>query len=145
MDTVEEPKEEIKKSYEIAYLIPTEEANKDLVSVVTKHGAEVRMEGGLKQLRLAYQINKVDQAYFGYLQFRAVPEQTKQLEQALRSTSYVLRSLITTLPVPSTKNEGTGAPRAPRPMVRPPIEKKPVVAPALSNEALEKKIEEILQ
>ncbi len=138
--------EEIKKQYEIGFLVPSEESAPELVAMLKRYEADITNEGTLKRIRLAYPIKKETSAVFGYFHFKAEPEKAKALEQDLRTNSMVIRSIIVRLPKPSKKGSGSGEGKSARPSAtaaRPATEQK--VAPSLSNEALEKKIEEILQ
>lgn len=134
---------EVKKTqYEIGYLVPTEEVGQEIASRMKSYDTEVTAEGAMKRIKLAYKIGKETQAFFGYIQFAAEPEKAKMLEQDLRANPNIIRTIIVKLPKPSKKGVGTGKP-SPRPVAAKPAAE-PQVA-AISNEALEKKIEEILQ
>ena len=99
---------------------------------------------------LAYQIKKENEAYFGYLHFLANTDKIKNISDDLKLNQKVLRFLIITPPI--TKMMRMATPRIikktfqPRAVERMEI-KKPSPAPTatLSNEALEKKLEEILK
>jgi len=143
-----------KRSYEIGFMARDEAGVAVLVNALKSHGGEIVLEGPVEQVPLAYKIKKQAQAHFGYLHFTMDPAQTAVLSDVLERAEGVLRFLITTPPFIKQK---------PRPMMPPDAawssssprraaeaaaqpEKKPA-APQLplSNEALEKKIEEILQ
>jgi ribosomal protein S6 len=140
-----------KKEYEIAVLLKTEGDLANVLTFIAQHGGEVISEAKARNLALAYEIKKQKEAVFAYCNFRAYPEEAKTLEHDLNSRQDVLRFLIIASPPPAEKavpamgvmrrgrrptrtagptSEAATKPQAPRP---------------LSNEALEKKIEEILQ
>ncbi len=133
-----EATETVKKEYEIAFLVRDEVAVEDLVRLLSQHQAEIKSEAPLRRIALAYKIKKESAAYFGVYQFEAQAEQVKALEHDLRISSSVIRALIVKHPSKAPgERPRTGHPR--------PASEKKAAAPALSNEALEKKIEEILQ
>lgn len=129
-----------KKEYELSYLAKTEEAAKEIGEILKSQGAEITGDTPGVKINLAYKIKKEDSAYFGYFHFSAVPGSVKQIEDALKIKSDVLRVLLITPPF--VKNKARTV--APRQRISKPII--PVEKPSapLSNEALEKKIEEIL-
>lgn len=128
------------KNYEVSFLSKTEGAAGDVMKLLRQHGAEVLEEGTLKKIGLAYAIEKETQAYFGFVYVKLPPQAVKSLEQDLRRSTFVLRFLIITLPAVATSSE------APRPRPQPVRLVTEARAPApLSNEAIERKIEEILK
>jgi ribosomal protein S6 len=147
-----------KKEYEIAYLARTEEDAAHIVALVREAGeatSSSQGSGGVKEersaakIKLAYEIDKETDAYFGVLRAELLPAAAKGLEETLRMDKRVLRSMVIVVDIKGMKKgsdvpHGEGA--SPRPSFRPsPIRpSEPRTAP-LSNEALEKKIEEILQ
>ncbi|OGZ00443.1 MAG: hypothetical protein A2945_03825 [Candidatus Liptonbacteria bacterium RIFCSPLOWO2_01_FULL_52_25] len=134
-----------KKNYEIAVLLKEEESLASALKLIHQHGVEIREEGGVKKIALAYPIEHMTQAYFGFFYAQAAPQDIKLLEKDLQTASAVLRSLI--IRTSSTKGAKEESPMR-RPQFRRPapssFETKPV-RKTLSNEALTKKIEEISQ
>lgn len=126
------------KDYEISFLLGQEKDVEDVLGLLKREGAEIIFEGTLKKIPLAYKIKKQSEAYFGHLHFRMSKDKIKSLENDLLTASGVLRSLIVTPPFVRSKPE----PKARTRIV--PAPRAPVGVP-LSNEALEQKIEEILQ
>ncbi len=124
--------EEQKKEYEISFLLTAPEAEKNLVSLLSRLGAEIYHQKPVAELRLAYKIKKYTSAYFGFCHFRALPEAIQEIKPALRLVPEVLRFLLVT---PTIKLVSEQPPRP---------ERKPA-APILSNEALSEKLEEILK
>lgn len=134
------------KNYEIAFLIKNESGVPDLLKLMKQYGAEISFEGQLRKIALAYKIKNETQAYFGYFHFTMSPEKIKTFDKDLKSNPMVVRSLIITPPfvkasepAARTKKETVeykeykAAPLSPK------------SALPLSNEELEKKIDEILQ
>ena len=126
------------KDYEISFLLGQEKDVEDVLKLLKREEAEIIFEGTLRKIPLAYKIKKQSEAYFGYLHFRMSKNKVKSLEKDFLTTSTVLRSLIITPPFVRPKPEPRARQRtAPAPPAQ--------VGVPLSNEALERKIEEILQ
>lgn len=123
--------EENKKDYEIAFVLISQEAAKEVVDILSQHQAEVFYQSPLVDLKLAYPIKKHVSAQFGFFQFRAGADVIEKIKNVLALNPNVLRSLIITPPGKLVSN------------AQPRQERKP--APILSNEALEQTIEEILK
>lgn len=141
-------KESNKKDYEISFLCKEEGGPEELRKFVLRSGGEILLEGPVERIALAYKIKKESTAYFGYFHFAMEPAEAKALEHDLNTAPFVLRYLIVTPPFQKMKPRGMGRPKtkgqqAPEPTAT--AEKKSVESLPLSNEALEKKIEEILQ
>jgi ribosomal protein S6 len=149
--------EKEKKEYEFAVLVKSEEDLASVVAFVKAHDAEISMEPRAKKLTFAYEVKKVKEGVFANLNFKALPEDAKALENDLHTKSEVLRSMIIASPppaeTPSREMAGPGGDRyerRPRTSSGPSAhaatsDAKPAAPRPLSNEALEKKIEEILQ
>ena len=145
-----------KKEYEISYMLKSQNATAVLDSVLSEYGAEVSYRGPVREFRLAYPLKKERMAYFGFAHFLAVPAEVAKIKESLKLKSEVLRVLVVTPPVKKSE-------RARRPGMREEVVKKTIVrnedaafspvaplAPvgsggALTNEALEAKLEEILK
>lgn len=138
-------KEIIKKDYEISFLCREEKGPEEVLRLVKRSGGEVATEGPVERIALAYKIEKESSAYFGFFHFSFSPSDMKALEHDLTTSPAVLRYLIITPPFVKAKSKGTGKPRPQAPTSDFAPEKKQVPTLPLSNEALEKKIEEILQ
>jgi ribosomal protein S6 len=148
--------EKDKKEYEIAVLVKNEEDLASVVELVRQHNAEIGAGPHAKKIALAYEIKKNKEAVFAYYAFQATSEDVKNLEHDLNTKAEVIRSLIIASPATSGAGETPTTPLAAgAPMRRPRITRTSPVTPSessrpsaprpLSNEALEKKIEEILQ
>ena len=134
-----------KKDYEISFLAREEVGAHEVLRTVSRLGGEVILEGPLERIALAYKIEKEISAYFGYFHFRFSPDGMKSLRHELETNKAVLRFLI--IHPPLVKAKPRLAPRIrPQPVLAPvPVEVKKMPSLPLSNEALERKIEEILQ
>ncbi len=143
------------KNYEIAFLAKSEEERKEIINILEQHKFSIIGEGQVSRIKLAYPIKKENFAYFGYLHFSGEPASVVKLTEKLKTNSKILRFSVVPQIVPEKEEEGRSF-REQRP-TRPehPIEseafkptsqpaKKPAKVEALSNEALEKKLEEIL-
>jgi len=148
-----------KKEYELGLLLKSEDEVANLVKFVTQHNGELSGEPRAKRLALSYEINGNTEAVFAYFNFRAFGEDVKSMEHDLNSRQEVIRFLLV-IATPPNEHRGTGAPGIPgmadggpsarrgRPMrSSAPSSASDSSKPSqpLSNEALEKKIEEILQ
>ncbi len=147
--------EKDKKEYELGILVKTEEDVAPITAALRQHNAEVAAEPRAKRLTLAYEIKKNKEGVFAYCTFKAAGEDVKKLEQDLTTNAEVIRFLIVKTPKPDLSAERrTFSPaeaatqrrtRTMRPGVASTSDAKPAAPKPLSNEALEKKIEEILQ
>lgn len=139
MDTIDISKEDKEfKSYEVAFLVKTEEAAGGVFKLVESYGGEFMGEPQVRPMALAYEVGGVRQAYFCVCQTKLPIGEAKNLENSFRTHKEVLRFLVILLP--KAAPAGKGRVRPVKPSV--PEKKEPAT---LSNEALEKKIEEILQ
>ncbi len=137
------------REYEVAFLVRDEAAAQEISKKAAQYGSVVT-QGALKHLAFAYPVEKEGSGYFGFLRIQTMPESAAQLEKDFQLTQSILRLLVLRMPVRKEKSGRTFSAgpssvvkprRAPRPMH---AESNAPGAP-LTNEALEKKIEEILQ
>ncbi len=143
-----------KKLYELAILVKDEADMQGVLALLTQYNAEALSEPRAKKLALAYKIKKHTEAIFVSLTFRVFPDDAKNLERDLVTRKEIIRSLIMVAPkvserpttaTPSFPSMRRGRPTTPYATSAPAAEAKPAPSRPLSNEALEKKIEEILQ
>ena len=132
-----------KKAYEISFVAAAEEDAKRLAAALKQTGAEIISESPLVKTTLAYQIEKKEEAYFGYMHFNIEPEKIVQVEKQFRVQPLVLRFLIVTPPFMKSKEKRQYVPR--RRTSSAPVATEKKQASHLSNEALEKQLKEILQ
>ena len=134
-----------KKTYEISFLARGEEAAASVIGHLSKIGAEILNEDKIEQINLAYPIEKHASAHFGCVHFSTDPESIESLENGLRFEEGVLRYLIVTPAIAKTEPSERGDNQnRPTSADRPETRSKVVSSGgAVSNEALEAKIEEI--
>jgi len=145
-----------KKTYELALLLKNEEDLTGVLAFIRAHDAEIVSEPRAKRLALAYAIKGVSEAVFVSCMFQAIGQNAKNIEKDLVTNAHVIRSMVVVAPPPSAERQQTSTPVLPgqererggtyRPTTRTfnTGESKPAAPRPLSNEALEKKIEEIL-
>ena len=128
------------REYEIALVGVSEEAHQQLLAILKGHDIEPFTASTPTHIRLAYAIQKHDSAFFSYVQFMSAPETVLLIEKSLKLQPTVLRSLLLT---PAVKPPV----RHVKPDRKPDSPVKPEVAApqALTNEALEQTLEEILK
>ena len=142
--------QELKNEYEIAFLLKDQGGEVVLEGVLKQFGAEISYKSAVATVNLAYPIKKRRQASFGFMNFSLLKENSANLTKALNLSPLVLRTLVISQPV--NKLSKTKVLRNPKMESRVPMaaaeEKIFESAPSggiLSNEALEKKLEEILK
>jgi len=147
-----------KKDYELGLMLTSEEAVASVVTILNQAQVDIKKQENPRKIRLSYAIKKQIEAYFAVIIISASPDQLPALEETLKFSDFILRYLLikpvviketakakastSTSPIPvsesaepSPADEST-TPEALAPAGEP---KK-----ALTNEALEKKLEEIL-
>lgn len=142
------------KIYEISFLAKTENGRSEVEQALNKYQAPIIDNGQVSRIKLAYPINKESFAYFGYIIFSGNPENIKKIGDEFKNNPQILRFLIISSPVfrkktteaetvpqitPFHRKELDIKPASPQPIKR--IQQ----VEELSNEALEKKLEEILK
>jgi ribosomal protein S6 len=138
--------EENKSLYEISFI---QEGENEGVpkKVIEKHGGQIVEDKPLVRIRFAYPIKKQTQGFFGVMRFCIDPLKVGLIDADLKFEKEVLRAIIVQFSEKDKNEEAALEGQENRlrrgKFVR--TERKPGYEPALSNEALEKKIEEILQ
>ena len=143
-----EETEKTLKEYEIGVWVRKEEDLAAVRSFIEQHRGTCTADFQAKKLALAYPIKKENEAFFAFCRFSAEPADVKQLEHDLVTEPLVLRSLVV-VPFKMSHREAVGlSKKRSKQQDRP----APAAAPShaqpvqtLSNEALEKKIEEMLK
>lgn len=134
------------KNYEVAFLVKSEEDREKILKNLNNFQFPIIHEGKTTKIKLAYPIKKENFAYFGYLHFSAKPEEIKNLTSCLKNESGILRFLIVAQPFIKKEKDLEIGKVSSRPIFKnSPLAKKKSTAETLSNEALEKKLEEILK
>jgi ribosomal protein S6 len=148
--------EKDKKEYELALLLKSEDNLPGVMVLVGQHNGEGASEPRAKRLQLSYEIKKHTEAVFVYFTFKMFGDDMKVLEHELNTRADVLRFMVIASPAPAERPSASLMPQreerhtrsAPRSSSSvPSLAEAPKATPSrpLSNEALEKKIEEILQ
>lgn len=131
--------------YEIGFLVK-EESSEPIKNILQKNKAAVYEEGNLTRVALAYPIKKEKLAFFGYFRFTSLPEAAADIQEALKLEPAVLRTIFIKLTRNSSKSEKVVPFEGKRAARRQPeVKKEGGGEGGLSNEDLEKKIEEILK
>jgi ribosomal protein S6 len=147
--------EKDKKEYELALLLKNEEDLAGVIKLAGQHNAEGVSEPRAKRLQLSYEIKGHTEGVFVYFTFKMFSDEINAFEHDLNTHADVLRFMVIASPAPAERTANSVMPpreeRRPRsstPYSAPaaPAEApRPAPSKPLSNEALEKKIEEILQ
>lgn len=128
--------------YEITFYTKEESAATVKDAVLAHHG-EVVEERPFEKVRLEFPIQKESFAFLGVLRASLAPGEIASLTRALTLAPSVLRFLVTSVVLPK---EGKEEVKKTLERKRPPSPRTAPSEPAiLTNEAIEKKIEEILQ
>jgi ribosomal protein S6 len=142
------------KQYELAVLVKNEEDLAGIAAFLGQHQATVTGEPKIKKIALAYPVKKVKEAFFASYLFTALPDNAKAMEQDFAVRHEVLRAMIINAVTPNERRAPMGdiaaLRRRAKPMTRTTAPattapKQAAPAGAVTNEALEKRIEEILQ
>ena len=145
------------KNYEIGFLLKSEEDRKIIFGAIESAGFNLLNEGQISSIKLAYPIKKQNFAQFGYIHFSAEPGKVEEFKKDLSMVPSVLRFTIFANPVIKSKEDEARAEKAyfenEKPVevqeTQPAKERKSAARPqrteTLSNEDLEKKLEEILK
>ncbi|MGC9603466.1 MAG: 30S ribosomal protein S6 [Minisyncoccia bacterium] len=137
-----------KENYEVAFLTKEEGGEALIKKFLTKYGALVEREKPVQKMRLSFPIKKENFAFLGTLVFSADSESVKGLVTDLNLENGILRYFLRKAKKLSLENRsesGDLTPKERKPFLRFGRDEKRGPEQALTNEALEKKIEEILQ
>lgn len=140
--------DEIKKeNYEIAFWV-REENDESIKKLLAKHGAQITREKPIQKMRLAFPIKKENYAFLGTIIFSVPTGAIAGVKTDLNLEAEILRYFlrrakkVTAEEKPALGSEAAASKeRKPFFRLRSDVKKEEV----LTNEALEKKIEEILQ
>ena len=135
---------EEKKFYEIGFVFDAEDNRAEVIKLIKDLEGEILKEGEVFKIRLAYLIKKQSSGVFSFLQFFLKPENLTSLKKTLKLNPSILRFLVIKLKEKEGKmiQKGKKEEKARFISVEPVIQK---AVDALSNEELEKKIEEALK
>ncbi|MFA5870733.1 MAG: 30S ribosomal protein S6 [Candidatus Paceibacterota bacterium] len=130
--------EKIITQFEVNVLVK-DESTEAILRILKAHNAEVLAEKPVQKIRLSYDIKKQQYAFFVTFEISAPREEERGIRKDLSLNEQVIRLLIT------EKKEKKGAERRGIEAQKKPSRLKSALQAMLPNEALEKKIEEILQ
>ncbi len=147
------------KKYEISFLSVGESGGDEISRLLESSGAIISVSSAANRIKLAYPIEKEVFAYFGYVIFSVDPENIKKIKEGIKFMKGILRTMIIVNPIVALRSEapseGVAQPEASAETekgetsssvseeVSRPKKTRPVSD--LSNEELEKKLEEILK
>lgn len=129
------------KAYEISFLVREEEDVQEVIKHLSGIKADIVNEGPITRIRLAYPIEKENEAYFGFIHFTADPALCIQLTGELEIEPKVVRSLLVTPPFErqaTRRRDGRDGRRERRGDTEPVVTQN-----EFSNAMLEEKLEEI--
>ncbi len=131
--------------YELTILTKEEDISA-VKKTLEKYGAKIVKEGEVQKIRLAYPIKKHAHAYLWTFLVFVPKDRVEKISGELNLTDQVLRYVLTLFDIrkieESEKRRNAEKEREKRPLRGNP---KKITEPVLTNEALEKKIEEILK
>jgi small subunit ribosomal protein S6 len=136
--------EDPKKIYEVGYLLLNPDKNSRIKEVIKESGGEIIEDRDLKEARLAYPIEKHESAYLGSIDFKAGPEAPLSVDKALKLEEQVLRFIILMRPVDKPEKKEGAFDKGDR-KSKTSVVPQPRTTTAVTNEALEEKLEEILK
>jgi len=141
-------------------MLNSEEAINDVVSVLNKAGVEIEKQEAPRKVNLAYEIKKHNEAYFAVILFSASPDQLPVIEETFKFSNFILRYILIkpivikktkistkekTSPDDSTINNNIETKQEILEQTKTPSHSVSGQREALTNEDLEKKLEEILK
>ncbi len=135
------------KRYEVSFVQKEENAG-EIRMLIEKHGGVVLNEIPIVKIRLSYPIQKETQGFFGIIDCTFMPESIEKFSADAKLNKNILRCFVT---IPQKGNgsdsrsseEREKFPRKKRGSASP--KPKTPFSPVLTNEALQEKLEEILQ
>lgn len=133
------------KQYEVSFLLTDETGAREVLAALKERGAEILSESPVSRITLAYPILRHTQADFGFVQFSLDPIRVGELEAALKAIPSIIRFLIIIPPSGKNKPRSATSSYMVRPKVAPKTQEPRNIPETLTNEALERKIEEILK
>ena len=131
--------------YEISFTLKGEDTT-SIRKVFSARGVDFSGEVELRKIRLAYPIKKNEYGFFGSFEFEAAAEDLDKIFSDLKLEADVLRYMVTRVEENKTeKRESKKMPESVGEPAKKAEDSKRYSEPALTNEELEKKIEEILK
>lgn len=147
------------KNYEIGFLASSQEAAERVLSILSEKGAGIISRAQILRIALAYPIRSHESAHFGSIVFSANAGALPEIERTLRMSNEILRHMV--ISHHEAKESGIAGrfrkqgdeiarPQEPSSQAKEPaktreLKKREAETVELTNEALEKKLEEILR
>lgn len=139
--------EKDKNNYEITFWVKEEDAT-PVTAVLKKNGCDVVEEKPLQKMQLGYPIKKEKYAFLGVVTFTAYPEAVQAMRETLNLEGSVVRYTVSNTDKHrverAAEESARGAFSSLRERSNYPSSFKKKEEGVLTNESLEKKIEEIL-
>lgn len=129
--------EQEKKEYELSFLLKDEAGISALQNVLARFECNVVSQSEIKRMVLSYPIKKETSALFGYAYIMMRPDQVKEVSHELRLEPSILRFLVIADPIKRPFNASVEN-------TTQPVSADEKSAHVVTNEDLEKKLEEIL-
>ncbi len=130
--------------YEISFILKEEDAS-SVRKIFSDHGGAIQAENEIRKIRLAYPIRKNEYGFLSSFRFEADPENLEKIQEALKLEKNLLRWMVARFKERKAGAREAGGVPQPAAIYRKQEETKRRPEPVLTNEELEKKIEEILQ
>lgn len=134
---------ELKNRYELSFVTQSEDAA-SVKALLAKHTAKILNERPISKIQLAYKIAKQGYGFMGTTEFLADAASVVALKKDLQLEHDILRGIIIKLKEAKVGDVGAEEKAAGKTPTGP-QKLRNIFGTVLSNEALEKKIEEILQ
>lgn len=137
-----------KQKYEFAFVLRTGESEEVVSAVLTQFGAEIVTTGAMEDIQLAYPIKKSTTGKLGYYHFTiANADSLKEIENKVKLDDRVLRHIIVRVEEKKPRAAKGQKPRTKKVSAKDIQSVTPEVShiDTLSNEKLEKTLEEILK
>lgn len=141
---MEQEMNELKNRYELSFVTQSEDAA-SVKALLAKNNAQILNERPISKIQLAYKIAKQGYGFMGTTEFLAEAQSVVTLRYDLQLEKDILRGIIIKLKEPKKATEAETKERMPGKGPSAPQKLRNMFSGVLSNEALEKKIEEILQ
>lgn len=142
MTTMELEMSEPKTQYELSSVTISEDAA-SVKALLAKHNAQVLNERPMTKVQLAYKIAKQGYGFMGTVEFLADASSVAALRADLESDADVIRAIV--VKKEESKRDGERGTKEEAKGPTGPQKLRNMLGSMLTNEALEKKIEEILQ
>ena len=130
------------KEYELGFLLKDEQGITAILALLNKLSCNVSFQSDIRRMTLAYPIKKETGALFGFILFSGMPDVIHELNHELQLESGVLRFIIIANP-PARDTHPLTDYTTRRVSEKKQGEEQPA-ADTVTNEDLEKKLEEIL-